>query len=623
LAGADEDAGATGDLDVADDLEIIGMGLHSEDTVIDGGGIDRVLHVPPGSGARVHLTNLTLSNGVTEWGGGLAIESGLVTVERCTVRGNTATGASDFAGGGGIVLSESELILDRSLVHGNEASAGIGGGIYVFLNGDAKIVNSTISGNHSNHAAAGILTIAGRTELEYATIVDNVAGSGAGGLLVTYGGGGSMRGSLIARNVGPAGPSDCYEDTGAWVSQGFNLLGTSDDCSALLHPQDLTGTSSNPLDPLLGNLANNGGETRTHRPLPGSAAIDGAELSAPSAGCPSTDQRAARRGQDGDGDQSAFCDVGAVEVHACEDGLDNDGDGVADHPGDLGCEAPTDASERGAVDVCDDGLDNDGDGLADYPTDLGCSSPTDGNERGDTACDNEVDDDGDGLSDFPNDPGCDSATDASERSALLPCDDGLDNDDDGMVDYLDDFGCESSEDESEGSGGLPCDDGVDNDGDGFVDWLDPGCTQIFDLSEHEVTLPCDNSLDDDGNGLIDLADPECTSLSDPTEGPDMDGDGVTDIQDNCLAEANGHLAGPNDQFDSDNDLFGNACDCDFDQSDSCNIQDFNLFLADFQSTIDSGVGTDMNGDGSVGIDDFNLFLRGFVTGVPGPSGLVP
>ncbi|NIM52595.1 MAG: CSLREA domain-containing protein, partial [Gemmatimonadales bacterium] len=47
IAGTGEDAAATGDLDVTDDLTINGAGADS--TIIDGGGIDRVLHVDPAS----------------------------------------------------------------------------------------------------------------------------------------------------------------------------------------------------------------------------------------------------------------------------------------------------------------------------------------------------------------------------------------------------------------------------------------------------------------------------------------------------------------------------------------------------------------------------------------------
>ncbi len=100
------------------------------------------------------------------------------------------------------------------------------------------------------------------------------------------------------------------------------------------------------------------------------------------------------------------------------------------------------------------------------------------------------------------------------------------------------------------------------------------------------------------------------------ETPDADGDGIADPADNCIAVAN-----PSQQ-DTDGDLYGNACDCDFDQDDFCSIADFNVFLPAFQSTVDPGNGTDMDGNGSVGISDFNAFLPGFQAGVPGPSGVV-
>ena len=55
--------------------------------------------------------------------------------------------------------------------------------------------------------------------------------------------------------------------------------------------------------------------------------------------------------------------------HSCRDGIDNDGDGLIDHPADPGCADPNDPSERAAELPCDDGLDNDSDGFVDYLVD--------------------------------------------------------------------------------------------------------------------------------------------------------------------------------------------------------------------------------------------------------------
>jgi hypothetical protein len=71
----------------------------------------------------------------------------------------------------------------------------------------------------------------------------------------------------------------------------------------------------------------------------------------------------------------------AATVAACDDDLDNDGDGLVDWDGggfggaDPGCSGATDASENVVGVQCDDRIDNDGDGLTDYPQDPNCSSP--------------------------------------------------------------------------------------------------------------------------------------------------------------------------------------------------------------------------------------------------------
>jgi spore coat protein A len=83
---------------------------------------------------------------------------------------------------------------------------------------------------------------------------------------------------------------------------------------------------------------------------------------------------------------------------ACQNGIDDDGDGFVDFAGDdPGCASATDPSEREPLLECDDGLDNDGDGGVDYPDDPSCASPT---WIENPACDDGLDNDGDGFVDW-------------------------------------------------------------------------------------------------------------------------------------------------------------------------------------------------------------------------------
>jgi hypothetical protein len=67
--------------------------------------------------------------------------------------------------------------------------------------------------------------------------------------------------------------------------------------------------------------------------------------------------------------------------------------------------------------ACNDGIDNDGDGKKDYPLDPGCDSPSDDTEADPTTapkCANGTDDDGDGKIDYANDLSCWAASGTAE-----------------------------------------------------------------------------------------------------------------------------------------------------------------------------------------------------------------
>ena len=121
--------------------------------------------------------------------------------------------------------------------------------------------------------------------LNNVTITNNQADSdndsnGDGGGIIRVAGTAQVQNSIIAGNYDTPGNDgggtinpDC---SGAFLSQGFNLIGKSDGCTGFVNGVngDKVGSGGSPIDPLLSVLANHGGPTQTHALIPGSPAID-------------------------------------------------------------------------------------------------------------------------------------------------------------------------------------------------------------------------------------------------------------------------------------------------------------------------------------------------------------
>ena len=247
-------------------LRIIGPGaklLRVQRSSAPGTPDFRIFRTDAGSAA---ISGLTIANGSID--GGAVYNTGSLQISDCTISDNHA------AVGAGAISNESILYVNGSTISSN--SGVFGGGLY---NGnspaDATVTNTTISGNAATgpggdegggiyNGANGLLTI------DSSTIAGNSAFSG-GGVYNPNSSSVRVKNTIIAGNtVGNSGP-DVY---GTLVSFGHNLIGnTSDVTIGTGVGGTLTGNQYN-VDPVLGPLQDNGGQTFTHALLSGSPAIE-------------------------------------------------------------------------------------------------------------------------------------------------------------------------------------------------------------------------------------------------------------------------------------------------------------------------------------------------------------
>lgn len=293
------DSPAVGDLDVADDVILYGESAAT--TTVHGAGHDRLLDVA--EGVTAEAVGIMWSGGrASEGGGGVVRNRGVLRLRQSVVTAGTL-GAPGLPGGG--IWSSGEgsgLDIEESTISGNTAT-GVGGGIAV--DGRLTLVNSTVSGNGAPAGSGGGLHVFSDTDaaIVQATITANSAlvGGGIFGesvpfLSIDHA---HLRGSIVAGNSAPA-DRDC---AGAVASDGGNLLGDGEECLDFTPGKgDLEGTAAAPLDPFLGPLTNNGGSTSTHALLAASPALDRL------ATCEAFDQRGQER------PSGSACDVGAFEL---------------------------------------------------------------------------------------------------------------------------------------------------------------------------------------------------------------------------------------------------------------------------------------------------------------------
>jgi Ca2+-binding RTX toxin-like protein len=316
----------------------LGAVIIDKSLTLDGSGTDlitisadnqsRVIVVEKGNFATpsdVLIRGLTITEGRggIENRGTLSVESSIITNNLASEGGGienfgklklfdsiiSSNEADEDAGG---VLNYGTLEVVNSAIFGNTAGDQ-GGGLYHV--GDwIAVYNSTVSGNQAD-GAAGILNGGGsRAEIINSTIYNNSSSNDSGGIrnVGVMEIGNTIVAGNTAVNEGP-------DVTGAYESLGFNLIGVKDGSTGF-NDEDIVGTLTNPIDPKLEPLTNNGGFTPTHALQADSPAVDRGRDTVASRMNLQVDQRGTgfQRSYDADGLISIYgdVDIGAFELQS-------------------------------------------------------------------------------------------------------------------------------------------------------------------------------------------------------------------------------------------------------------------------------------------------------------------
>jgi hypothetical protein len=232
-------------------LTIVGNGDTIERSTASGTPAFRLFDVAGGS--SLSLQNLTLANGLaygsgTSAEGGAIYNQGTLSLSGVTVQNNTAQGApgrrtrqgggsgpldGQPAEGGGIWSNGTLTLQSNTLVKGNSAlggagggnkttagrgAVGVGGGLSV-VGGTVNIMDTTLSGNIAAGGAGGVGG-------NYPDFVYGTGGYGRGGGLLVAGGSLSLTNDVVANNTAQASAFGDSYGGGIYVGAGTLSLGS-------------------------------------------------------------------------------------------------------------------------------------------------------------------------------------------------------------------------------------------------------------------------------------------------------------------------------------------------------------------------------------------------------------
>ncbi|MFL6260472.1 MAG: Calx-beta domain-containing protein [Thermoanaerobaculia bacterium] len=294
-----------GILDRGENLTLDHVTVQSNTASYEGGGVELPGTEGGASGSLTVLSSVITGNTATQGpGGGIFLyrEASPTLIQDTTISSNHA----DNAGGGGIYLynPENGLTLERSTLSGNTAASG-GGAFFYKPGGPVLIEDSTISDNQAG-AGGGIFLyrLYDTFAVRNSTIANNdSAYTSGGGIYFYYSEGGSVTtvNSILGGNTEGGTVGSDLGGNGTFALT-YSLVQAPGTANINDNGGNLLGQA-----PLLGPLGNHGGPTQTRLPAGNSPAVNAGDpaFTPP----PSTDQRGFARVVGG------RIDMGAVELN--------------------------------------------------------------------------------------------------------------------------------------------------------------------------------------------------------------------------------------------------------------------------------------------------------------------
>ncbi|WP_036485644.1 choice-of-anchor Q domain-containing protein [Myxosarcina sp. GI1] len=226
----------------------------SKNSAISGGGITNQ------GTAKIEKSNIV--DNFSPFGGSGILNDGEIIVISSNISNN-----SSFRGSGVGIANNGIARIDNTSINNNRISS-LGSGAGISNEGTLSLTNSTVSRNNGGFGNGGVEN-RGTIEIFNSTITDNSGSMGTGGI--------SNQGSATISSTIVAGNKNNEDLKGdGFISGDNNLIGNGNDIAGFTDKinGDIVGTNDNPIDPLLGELQDNGGVTSTIALLEGSPAID-------------------------------------------------------------------------------------------------------------------------------------------------------------------------------------------------------------------------------------------------------------------------------------------------------------------------------------------------------------